>query len=349
MGKPDPPPAPDFQGAAQAQGQANIDATRVGAKLNNPDIYSPYGSQTVTYGGGFDTDRYNSDMAKYQSDLAAWQNQVNALQGTHSLTGTLQLGALNDTKPIAPNSTQYYLGDPDHPTIRQTFSPEQQALFDQSMRTKRLLGGLGEQGTMALRGLVGTPLNMGNLPESGNVPQSGSAYQNQAYNAMMSRINEDEGRRRDDLNSNLVAAGHHAGSKAYDDQMNLANREYNDARNQAILGSGQEASRLFGMDASNFGMQNQLRQQALSEMLTQRQAPLNEITALMSGSQVQNPFAVPGYAQNNQVQPAPTFAGLNALSGYNTDLYNAQAAQAGGVNSGLFGLGSAAILGGIAL
>lgn len=55
MGKsaPSPPPPPDYNAAAQKQGEANIQAARVQAQLNNPDVYTPYGSQKVTqiYGG----------------------------------------------------------------------------------------------------------------------------------------------------------------------------------------------------------------------------------------------------------------------------------------------------------
>jgi hypothetical protein len=65
----------------------------------------------------------------------------------------------------------------------------------------------------------------------------------------------------------------------------------------------------------------------------------------MSGSQVSNPFSTPGYAQNAQVQAAPLFAAQNAASDYNTDVYNAKAASASGLQSGLFGLGSTGLMG----
>jgi hypothetical protein len=51
MGKSSPaaPAAPDYAGAATAQGEANIAAAKESAKLSNPNIISPYGNQLVSY------------------------------------------------------------------------------------------------------------------------------------------------------------------------------------------------------------------------------------------------------------------------------------------------------------
>jgi hypothetical protein len=171
------------------------------------------------------------------------------------------------------------------------------------------------------------------------MPGNAEDTRNKVINAMMSRVNEDTNVSRDNANSELIAAGIRPGSTAYDNRMRSIDRAYNDARNVAFMSAGQEAQRDFGMDEER-------RRQAITEMLAQRQVPINEITALMSGSQVQNPFAAPGFQGGNQIAPAPTFAGMNALSGYNTDLYNAQAGSAANQQAGLMGLGSTAILGG---
>lgn len=50
------PPPPDYAGAAQAQGAANVETARATAKLGNPNTFTPYGSQTVTYGQDGDAD-----------------------------------------------------------------------------------------------------------------------------------------------------------------------------------------------------------------------------------------------------------------------------------------------------
>ena len=119
----------------------------------------------------------------------------------------------------------------------------------------------------------------------------------------------------------------------------MLQRGKNDAAQQAVLAGYQQGGKQFEQETA-------ARRNALSELLAQRQTPLNEITSLMSGSQVQNPFAVPQYAQNAQVQPAPLFGATQQLGNWNSDLYNVNAAQAGNLQSGLFGLGGAAIQGG---
>lgn len=278
MCAPSPPPPPDYVGAAQAQGAANVGAARTQGRINNPNVYNPYGSQTVTWNG-------------------------------------------------------------DQPTVIQTLNGPQQAILNQQNQNRLQAGQVANRGLDSLGHIVGTGVNFQGAPPA---PGSATDTRTKVINAMMSRVDEDTARQRDELNSNLVAAGIRPGSKAYDDRMALLDRGYNDARNQAFLASGQEASRDFGMDSER-------RRQAISELLSQRQVPLNEITALMSGSQVSNPFSMPSYAQNAQVAPAPVFGATQALGDYNADLYNVRAAQAGNLQSGLFGLGGAGIMGGAML
>ena len=275
MCSPSPPPAPDYAGAATAQGAANKEAAVASSRLNNPNVVNPYGTQT-------------------------WQEGATA---------------------------------EDRPTLTQTFSPEQQALYEQSMQTKGLLGGLGTQGAEALQGVIGKQLDLSGAPAA---PESAEQTRQNAYDAIMSRVNEDTTGQRDQRNSDLIAAGIRPGTKAYDDAQNLISRQYNDARQQAILASGQEGQRDFTMDT-------EARKNAIAETLLGRQTPLNEINALMSGSQVSNPFAVPGAAQNSNIAPAPLFGAAQAQGQADMNSYNAQAAGQNAMMGGLFSLGSAAM------
>jgi hypothetical protein len=154
----------------------------------------------------------------------------------------------------------------------------------------------------------------------------------------MQRPTEDYQRAVDQKNSDLVAAGIRPGTKAYSDQMQLLQRGLDDARTQATVNAGALTTQAYQTDQDR-------RRQAITELLAQRQTPINEITALMSGSQVSNPFAVPGYAQNAQVGAAPVFAAANAQAQYGTDVYNAKNAYAGQMMGGLFDLGAAGITG----
>lgn len=324
---PSPPPAPDYAGAAKAQGAANVDAARVQGKLNNPNVIGPYGSQTVTYGGGFNQGLWDQDMKAYQDAVTARNNSWAAWdRGGRS-------GPWNVPEPVAPNrsASKYTFGDPDQVTIRQTLTPDQQKILDTGNQAKIGMSELAVQGTDIAKDVLGNRLDFNQLPGR---PGSADDTRTKVMNAMMARVNEDVDRKKEQVNSNLLAAGIPTGSKAYQDAMALEERNRTDARNQAYLASGQEMARDFQTDT-------QRRRDALAEMLTERQTPLNEITALMSGSQVSNPFSTPGFAQNAQVGAAPLFAAQNMLSDYNTDVYNAQAAQAAGLQQGLFGLGMA--------
>lgn len=257
-----------------------------------------------------------------------------AAQGLANKEAALASSRLNNPNVVNPNGTQTWTegATPEaRPTVTQALSPEQQNLYNQSMQTKGLLGGLGIQGATALQGVVGKNLDMSGLPAAPTVQRS----RDDVYNAMMARVNTDTAGARDQKNSELIAAGIRPGNKAYDAAMAGIDRGYNDARQQALIAQGAEGQR-------DFGMQTQARKDALGEMLAQRQTPLNEINALMSQSQVTNPFAVPGIAQNTNIAPAPLFGAAQAQYGAQSNAYNAQQAGNQSAMNGLFSLGAAA-------
>ena len=257
-------------------------------------------------------------------------------QGAANVEAAVAGSHLNNPNVINPYGSQTWVEgatDTSRPTMVQELSPEQQALYEQSLVTKGLLGDLGIQGAGALGDVIGQNLDLSGLPAG---PGDAQATRDSVINAMMSRVNEDTQGQRDQANSDMIAAGIRPGTKAYEGSMDRIGRQYNDARNQALLAAGQEGQRDYQMDADR-------RRTALSELLAGRQTPLNEINALMSGSQVSNPFAVPNAAQNTQVAPAPIFGAAQAQYGADLGAYNAQQAGMGNAMSGLFGLGSAAM------
>lgn len=96
MGKkstPAAPAVPDYTGAAQAQGAANLTAAQQGSVLSNPNIITPYGDQTVTYaqnpnlpGGGYQATVTQSLTDAAKANLAA-QQQVELATSQLGLTG----------------------------------------------------------------------------------------------------------------------------------------------------------------------------------------------------------------------------------------------------------------------
>lgn len=304
---PKPPDPPDYAAAAKEQGAANKDAAIAGSFLNNPNVSNPYGTQTWT-----DDITRQFDPEAYKEAVKAWEK-----------------GGGQGPQPVEADF--YRIAEVGRPTMTQVLSPEQQALYDKQTQTQANLGDLGIQGSEALRGVVGTGLD---LSGASAVPQSYDATRQRVIDAMMSRADEDYGTQRDQIHSDLIAAGLRPGTPAYDNRMQMLERSRTDARMMAEAGAGAEVQRAFGTDTAR-------RKDEIAEIIAQRQTPLNELNALMSGSQVTNPFSVPGASQNNNVAPAPLFGAAQAQYGASADAYNAQQQQRAGLMGGLFSLGSA--------
>ena len=278
MSSPKPPPAPDYVGAAVAQGAANKEAAIATGKINNPNVINPYGTQSVTW---------NKDNI---------------------------------------------------PTVVQKLSPEQQKLYATKTAGQQLLasGGvmLGNQANAAMA----KPLSFAGAPAA---PKAADNLREDALRATMSRVDVDTAGQRDAANSNLIAAGIRPGTAAYSTAMDTINRGYNDARMQAILGAGQQAQQDFNQNMGS-------RTQGISEILALRQTPLNEASALQSGTQVSNPFAGGlGYQAGANVNAAPVAQGIANQGQAAQNLYNVQTAQSNGqmaAGAGLLGsVGSAFI------
>lgn len=154
-----PPPVPDYAGAAVAQGAANVDAARASAKLGNPNIYGPLGSQTVSYG----TTNKKIDQAGFDEAMQAWN--------------------WNNQEGAAPNIANFTSPDFDIPTITQTLTPDAQATLNAQQGVERSLAELGQQGVGQAKTILGTPFNP-NLPGiDTSIAESVSPVNQATYNA----------------------------------------------------------------------------------------------------------------------------------------------------------------------
>jgi len=279
MGSSKAPPAPDYVGAAQAQGAADLAAAIATGKINNPNVNNPYGTQKVEW-------------------------------------------SKDPKSPI--------------PTITQELSPAQKAIFDAQNLAKQKLSDTGVGVASNVQDALSNPLDFSSL---GPANTGAEKSRNDVYNAAMSRVNTDIAGQREAKNSDLIAAGIHPGTKAYETAMDAIGRQENDARQQAILNSTGAAQADFGIDQS-------ARNQAIFELMQQRQVPLNEINALVSGSQITSPFAGSlGYQPGATVGAAPMFNAQVAQNQAQNNLYNQQQATQNSntaAGAGLIGsLGSA--------
>ena len=166
-----------------------------------------------------------------------------------------------------------------------------------------------------------------------NYEESRKRVEDALFSRLEPRLTAD----REALENRLVNSGLRLGSDLYSKGVNEFTQQSNDARMQAILAGGQEQSRLFGMDQSRAGFNNNVRLQQFQEALARRNQPLNEIAALLSGSQLQMPQFM-----GANLGPIPTTDNAGIIQNY--DNQKLQAAQmqnqlTGQLMGGLFGLG----------
>jgi hypothetical protein len=156
--KPSQPAAPDYAGAATAQGQANIDAARLSAKLGNPNIISPYGNQTVTFGGAptFDQSGYDAAMSAYQNQ------QGNSYQNSGFDEFGNPVSGYNAPMPTREQFTS--VSNSDQPTITQTLTPAAQEALTNAQAVQKGLSQVGITALGNVQDTMGKPF-VSNTPD----------------------------------------------------------------------------------------------------------------------------------------------------------------------------------------
>lgn len=190
-------------------------------------------------------------------------------------------------------------------TATQTLSPQGQAIADQTSSAKLNLSTLANNQSAFLNDYMAKPIDL----STGNVEK----YINDHFS---DDFNRQWGDQESSLMTRLANQGIGAGSEAYDRALS----QFSDRRSNAY-------DNMYG---------NQY-QGAVSNIMAERNQPINEITALLSGSQVSNPNYV-----NTSMPSIPTtdVAGLintNYDQQVNKAMAEYQANQ--GILGGLFGLG----------
>jgi hypothetical protein len=167
--------------------------------------------------------------------------------------------------------------------------------------------------------------------------------------AIMSRLEPSLAKNRVSTETQLINQGLRPGTEAYDNAIQLLGQQENDARTQAALTginldtSANAQGYNQALQGAQFG--NTAQQQALAQAIQSRQMPLNEITALMSGSQIQNPQF--GAYSGSNVAAAPVFAATQAQGQAEQNAYNQQVAAQNANTAGLYSLAGTAASGGM--
>jgi len=163
------PPVPDYTALAKEQGQQNLIAAEQGSRLSNPNMVTPYGTQTVSYSTPtFDEARYNADLAKFnqgnavnrqdfmRTDAGTSGGESDSMYGGGTYFDQAAYDEARKSAGAAPDRNAYMSGG-GIPTVTQTLNPEAQATLEAQQRVQRALAGLGETGINNARSILSTP------------------------------------------------------------------------------------------------------------------------------------------------------------------------------------------------
>lgn len=236
-----------------------------------------------------------------------------AQTASNKATATTQyeLGATNQTTPQGTSSyNQIGTWADGTPRFAQTtsLSAPEQSIYDTGAQTRQNLADIGASQSAKIGTLLNTPFN------------TDSATADKIQGLQNEFLDPQWQKQGDALTTQLFNQGIQPGSAAY----TQAQKDFSNQRQQAYDQSY--------LDSYNTGQQ---------AALTQRNQPINEISALLSGSQV----SMPNFAQTPTPGVAPTDvigAQQQALNQQNV-AYQGQLATNNSINSGLFGLGGAAL------
>lgn len=185
-------------------------------------------------------------------------------------------------------------------------SPEQQAIFDASQGAQTNLANIAQEQSGRVSDVLSDPFQFSN--------QDAADW---AFDLGQSRIAPQQQQQEAALRDRLINSGIRPGTQAWDSEMARMTQGFNDQNNQLALTG---------------------RSQAFAENLATRNQSLNELSALLSGSQVSNP------AQMSSATPQVGVGGVDyagmVQNNYNNQMqnYQAQMANRNAAMGGIFGL-----------
>lgn len=240
-------------------------------------------------------------------ETAAAQSQMN------KETAITQYG-LNATNQNTPQGSLSYrqIGTWEDGTPRfeatTSYSPAEQGIYDTGIKTRQNLANIGSSQSAKIGQLLDTPFDI-DAARDNKISQIQKGFLDPQWAESQSA-----------LETQLINKGIRPGSEQYQREMRDFSTNKQRAYNQSYLDAYKTAE---------------------GSALTERNQPINEISALQSGSQVSNPAY--------QNTPTPGVAPTDYIGAVQQNLnqqnlgYQAQVGQQQGLMSGLFGLGSAGL------
>ena len=367
---PKAPAAPDYRGAASETAQGNLDMARTAAAANRVNQVTPYGNLDYAVTG---QDPYGNPTWTATTSLSNTGRQLLDQQDRASLgLGQTINSSLQDVqntmgRPFDPNTPDINYGG-QAPTLNtQGANPVDFQRVGQSSPLQTDLGTSGMAGwdraSAILNQRLQPQLAMQQEQSDVKLRNQGIMPGTEAYNRAKSSL----GMQQNDLINQSQLTAQQIGGNLFNQDLQagqfgnqaLTQQQQNQISaggfNNAVGQQGftnqlanqqaqnQAMNQQFANQQSAAGVGNQAQQQAFNQQMTQYNMPLNTLSALRTGSQVQNPTFV------NSAQQATT-AGPDMLGatqmGYNANMgqFNAAQAAQGNFNSGLMGLAGAGIM-----
>ena len=323
---------------------SNLGATNASKVLNTPFAFSgPAANTTIASAGGISR---GPDPSQFVA--GAGPNAANFMAGAGPSAANFMASRGLDTSNVAAMpinagmSAQNAIMSRLEPQLaRQRVSTETQ-LINQGLRpgseaynnAATLLGQQeNDQRTQAV--LQGLGLDM-----SANAQGYGQALTSGQFGNQAQAQNFGQGNIQQGIFNAAQAQNFGQGTTAQGTANQAAGQNYTQNFNTAAQNNAAQQQE-FAQNMQRAAFENQARQQRLAEAIQQRQMPLNEISALMSGSQINNP-QFQAY-QGANIAAAPIAQTMqNAYAGQQ-NAYNQNVATQNANTAGLFSLGSAAI------
>jgi hypothetical protein len=239
-----------------------------------------------------------------------------------------------------------------------TLSPDQQKLLGLETQSKYNLGSAAVDQSANVQSALSKPVDQSSwtpwqttLDKQDLRQDTGATDRASIEKAMMDSYNRSVAPTESAQEASLAARGLSPGSGGYSQYQATRDDSRAEQARQAYLASGTEsraaqsayndvATSRFDMDQSRNNYLNNLRGSQASEAYTARSQPINEVNALLSGSQA----TIPQFQSYTGSSVTPS-----NISQYISDNYKTQSQAASNTNAGLFGLAGGATKLGVGL
>lgn len=241
--------------------------------------------------------------------------QTAAAQGAANEKTAKTQYELNATNQVTPQGTSTYkqIGTWDDGTPRfeqsTALSAPEQSIYDTGTQTRQNLADIGSSQSAKIGGILNTPFDI-NAARDSKIADIQKTFLDPQWNEAQ-----------DAQRTQLLNSGVRPGSEAYDHAM----RDFSTNRQR-----GYDTAYLDSYNAGN------------QAALTERNQPINEISALLSGSQVSQPNFSGVNTPTPGVAPTDYLGAVGQSLGQQNVGYQGQLATNMGINQGLFSLGGAA-------